>query len=165
LAQPLREVVHSIDPNMPVYDVQTMEWFFQARAIGLARILLNIITGMGLMGLTLAMVGLYGLMSYSVSRRTREIGIRMAVGADRAGVLRMILRQGMIPALWGIALGLALSIGADRVLLAAFPLNQRIGPGSYGIVAPALLVVAMLAALVPARRAAGVDPMTALRDE
>jgi putative ABC transport system permease protein len=165
LAAPLRAAVHRVDPKMPVYDVQTMEWFFQARAIGLAHILLNMITGMGVMGLALAMVGLYGLMSYSVSRRTREIGIRMAVGADRGGVLRMILRQGMIPTLGGVALGLALSIGADRLLFATFPLNHRIGPESYGIVAPALLVVAMLAALVPARRAADVDPMTALRDE
>jgi ABC-type antimicrobial peptide transport system permease subunit len=89
----------------------------------------------------------------------------MAVGADRGGVLRMVLRQGMVPAVWGIALGLALSVGCGRLLMAAFPLNQRIGPWSYGIVAPVLLVVAMLAAIVPARRASRVDPITALRDE
>jgi hypothetical protein len=165
IVEPLRAVVRELDPNMPVYDVYTLEQFMWAQATSMIQILINIIGAMGLMGLTLAMVGLYGLMSYGVSRRTREIGIRMAVGADRGGVLRMILRQGMAPALWGIVLGLALSAGCGRLLAAAFPLNQKIGPGSYGIVAAMLLLVAMAAALVPARRAALVDPMTALREE
>jgi predicted permease len=165
LIEPLRAVVRDLDPNMPVYDAQTMEHFILGRATSVEGTMVNIIGAMGLMGLTLAMVGLYGLMSYAVSRRTREIGIRMAVGADRVGVLRMVLRQGMVPALWGIALGLALSAGCGRLLMAAFPVNRQIGPASYGIVAPALLVVAMLAAIVPARRASRVDPITALRDE
>ena len=163
--EPLREVVRSLDPNMPVYDVYTMEQFMWAQATSVAQITVNIIGAMGLMGLTLAMIGLYGLMSYGVSRRTREIGIRMAMGADRGGVLRMILRQGMRPAVWGIALGLALSAISGRLLMAAFPLNQKIGPSSYGIVGAMLLLVAMIAALIPARRAARVDPMMALRDE
>jgi putative ABC transport system permease protein len=163
--EPLRKVIQDLDPNMPIYDVYTMEKYIWAQATSVAQIMVNIIGAMGLMGLTLAMVGLYGLMSYGVSRRTREIGIRMAVGADRGGVLRMVLRQGMAPAIWGIVMGLVLSVGCGKLLMAAFPLNQKIGPESYGIVGSMLLVVAMLAAFVPARRAALVDPMTALRDE
>jgi putative ABC transport system permease protein len=163
--EPLRKLIQDLDPNMPVYDVYTMEKYIWAQATSAAQVMVNIIGAMGLMGLTLAMVGLYGLMSYGVSRRTREIGIRMAVGADRGGVLRMVLRQGMVPAAWGIALGLVLSAACGKLLAATFPLNQKIGPESYGIVGSMLLAVAMIAALVPARRAALVDPMMALRDE
>jgi ABC-type antimicrobial peptide transport system permease subunit len=117
------------------------------------------------MGLTLAMIGLYALMSYAVSRRTREIGIRMAVGADGAGVMGMVVRQGMVPVLIGIVIGLLLSAGAGRWLRASFPLGYDIGPAIYGLMAPVLLAVAMVAAFVPARRASLVDPMTALREE
>ncbi len=117
------------------------------------------------MGLTLAMIGLYALMSYSVSRRTREIGIRMAVGADRMNVLKMVVRQGMVPVLVGIAIGLALSAGAGQWLRTSFPLGYDIGPRIYASVAPLLLMVAMVAAFLPARRASLVDPITALREE
>jgi putative ABC transport system permease protein len=165
LIEPLRDIARSLDPDMPVYDVQTMEHFVLARATSIGRILVDIIGTMGLMGMLLSMVGLYGLMSYSVSRRTREIGIRMAIGAGRGGVLRMVLRQGLTPAVWGVASGLALSFVCGRILVAVFPLNEKIGPDSYGVVAVVLMVVAMLAALIPARRASRVDPMIALRDE
>jgi putative ABC transport system permease protein len=89
----------------------------------------------------------------------------MAVGADRAAVVKMVLRQGIIPVVWGLAIGLALSAGAGRLLAASFPMSERVGPAQYALIAPVLLLVAMLAAFVPARRAAQVDPMAALRDE
>ncbi len=162
---PLREVVRRLDPNMPVYDVRTMEEHYYALATSVGQVIVEIVGGMGLMGIGLALAGLYGLMSYAVSRRTREIGIRMAVGADRAAVVRMVLRQGIIPVLCGLAIGLALSAGAGRLLAASFPMSERVGPALYGLIAPVLLLVAMLAAFVPARRAALVDPMAALRDE
>jgi putative ABC transport system permease protein len=165
LIEPLRALVRDLDSDMPMYDVQTIENFVYARAISIERILVDIVGVMGLMGMTLSMVGLYGLMSYTVSRRTREIGIRMAVGADRAGVLYMVLRQGITPAIWGVAAGLVLSVLCSRALMSAFPLSQKIGPDSYGIVAVLLMTVAALAGLVPARRASLVDPLIALREE
>jgi len=165
LLAPLRDLVRDLDPNMPTYDVQTMEHFYWARATSIAQVTVEIVGGMGLMGLLLAMVGLYALMSYSVSRRTREIGIRMAVGASHLSVLRMVLRQGMLPALCGIPFGLALSAAAGRLLTSSFPLSYRLGPAIYLVVAPLLLIVAILAAYVPARRASLVDPMSALREE
>jgi putative ABC transport system permease protein len=165
LLAPLREMVRRLDPNMPVYDVQTMEEFYYARATSIAQVTVEIVGGMGLMGIALAMAGLYGLTSYSVSRRIREIGIRMAVGADGAAVVKMVLRQGIAPVVFGIAIGLALSAAAGRLLAASFPLSEHVGPALYGLPAPILLLVAMLAAFVPARRAARVDPMMVLRDE
>ena len=94
LAAPLREMVRKLDPNQPVYGVRTMADFYQMRAVNVPGMINTIIGAMGLVGLLLAMTGLYGLMAYSVSRRTREIGIRMAIGAGRGSVERMVLRQG-----------------------------------------------------------------------
>jgi predicted permease len=165
LLSPLRKLAADLDPNMPVDDIQTMEYYYDARATSVGGVITEVIAAMGLMGLALAMIGLYALMSYSVSRRTREIGVRMAVGADRFQVMRMVVRQGMAPALAGILIGLALSAGAGKLLRASFPLSYEIGPSIYGWVAPALLLVALAAAYAPARRASLVDPMSALREE
>ncbi len=165
LLAPLRKLVQQIDPNMPIYDAQTMEHYYDARAVSVAHVITQIIGAMGLMGLAMAMVGLYALMSYSVSRLTREIGIRMAVGADRSNVMQMIARQGMLPVLIGIAAGLALSAATGRSLHAAFPLRYTYGPETYLLIIPLLLSIALLAAFLPARRASLVDPMTALREE
>jgi predicted permease len=165
LLVPLRKLVSDIEPAMPMYDVMTIEEFYAAKVTGFGGVLVETVATMGLMGLALAMIGLYALMSYSVSRRTREIGIRMAVGADRARVMKMVVRQGMAPVLIGLTIGLALSAGAGKWLRAAFPLGYDIGPEIYGVMAPLLLTVALLAAFVPARRASRVDPMTALREE
>ncbi len=165
LAAPVRALLKELDPNMPIGDLQTMEHFYDAMAVRISQVLTRIIGGMGIMGVALAMIGLYALMSYSVSRRTREIGIRMAVGADRMKVMKMVVRQGLAPVLAGIGMGVILSDAAGRVLRASFPLGYDIGPAIYGSIAPVLLLIAMAAAFFPARRAARVDPMTALRDE
>ncbi len=103
-------------------------------------------------------------MSYAVARRTREIGIRMAVGANRASVVRMIFRQGLSLVLTGLAIGLLVSFAAEKSVNALFSATER-DPLAYLIVAPALLAVAMLAAWVPTRRAARVNPTTPLRYE
>ncbi len=165
LIAPLREAVRSLDPDVPVYDIHTMENYFEARAARIVRVLLAIVGGMGVMGMALAMAGLYGLMSYMVARRTREIGIRMAVGAGRATVLRGVLAQGLVPAAAGVLAGLALSAGTGRLLAASFPLSAQIRPALYGTLAPILLLVAALAAFVPAHYASRIDPMAALREE
>lgn len=126
LLRPLRDAVRRLDPDVPVFDVQTIELLYHARATSLMRILTRLVGGMGLMGLLLTMVGLYGLVSYSVSRRTREIGIRIAVGATYAGIVRMVVREGMGPAWTGLATGLVLSVMTARLLSKLLPFGHHI---------------------------------------
>ncbi len=163
--RPLREIVRALDPELPLSEAQTIEAFYAARATGFLKIATEMVGGIGLMGTALTMVGLYGLVSFSVARRTREIGIRMAIGATYAHVLKMILRQGMRPAWFGLGAGLILSVAATRLLPSLFPTADRYEPRTFLIVVPALLAVTLLAAFVPARRAARVDPTVALRHE
>jgi macrolide transport system ATP-binding/permease protein len=164
LVAPLREMVRGLDANQPVYDVRTMSDYYQMRAVSVPTMIIETVGTMGLIGLLLAMVGLYGLMAFSVARRTREIGIRMAIGADRAAVVRMVLRQGLTLALTGVAIGIAASFAAETGVNAVFSSTGR-DLTAYLLIAPALLVVIMLAAWIPARRASQVDPMRALRYE
>jgi ABC-type antimicrobial peptide transport system permease subunit len=123
---------------------------------------------MGTIGVVLAMVGLYGLMAYAVSRRTREFGIRIAVGAAPLSVLGMVLKRGMLLAAVGIVLGLIGSIPIGGVLRSVFE-SQYSTTGNnvvtYALVVPALVAVTLLAAYVPARRAARTDPLRALRQD
>jgi putative ABC transport system permease protein len=111
------------------------------------------------------MVGLYGLVSYSVGRRTREIGIRIAVGATYARILRMVLRQGMRPAWVGLVAGLLLSVVTARLLAEMVPFDRRVDERTFYVVVPLVAGVTLLAAYLPARRAARVDPTVALRCE
>ena len=165
LLSPLRDMVQNLDAAVPAYDAQTMESFYAARVTTIGTVCTRLVGGMGLMGVTLTMVGLYGLVWYSVSRRTREIGIRVAIGATSGRVLRMILAQGLLPAGVGLLAGLALSGVTTRALSTLIPLNQRYDPRTFFIVVPLLILVALFASFVPARRAASVDPKVALRDE
>jgi len=113
-------------------------------------------------GVLLALSGLYRLIAYSVSVRRREIGIRMAVSAEKTDVLGMVMRQGIVLAGTGTLIGLTLAIGAGRLLVAAFPATDN-SVGTYLIVIPAVFAITMIAALVPASRAAKVDPAVVLR--
>jgi ABC-type antimicrobial peptide transport system permease subunit len=151
---------------MPIYDVRTMEALYEMRAVRIFRVLVGTIGAMGLMGLGLSVVGLYGLVAYAASRRTREIGIRMAIGADRTTVLRMVLSQGLALAVAGLVLGLAASVGAAALLRAAFPTgNTQRDIVALVAVIPLVLAVTFLATYLPARRASRVNPMHALRYE
>jgi len=164
LVAPLREMVRGIDANQPLFDVRTMADYYQARAVKTSNMIIQLVGGLGLMGLLLAMVGLYGLVAYSVSRRTREFGIRMAIGARGAQVMRMVMGQGLRLSLVGIALGLLLSLGAAPVIRASLGTADT-SPITFVIVCLLLLGVAMLAAYLPALRASRVAPMKALRWE
>jgi len=164
VAGPLREVVRSLDAGQPMYGVRTMEEVFEQRVAKTLGIWTKAIGAMGLLGLILAMVGLYGLMSYSVSLRAREIGIRMAIGAARSGVLGMIMKQGMLLAAAGVSIGLLLCVLASRA--ASFALGV---PGFnvpfVALVTAALVAAAALGAYAPARRASRLDPNAVLRQE
>lgn len=165
LAPVVRAVVRKIDSNMPYSNARTMQDFFDQRAVKTTDIIIEVASSFGMMGLALALVGLYALVAYSVSRRTREIGIRMAIGADRTGVLRMILRQGLVLGSLGVGAGLIMSFFVCLALQSMFwTLTAR----NYAVlpaVAAPLLLVTLLAAYVPARKASRIDPMRALRDE
>ena len=117
------------------------------------------------MGMSLTAVGLYGLVSYAVSRRTREIGIRIAIGASQRRVLAMVLRQGLTPAWCGAIVGVGLSIATARFLPALIQMTYRFDFRILALVIPLLVVITSFAAFVPARRAARVDPTVALRCE
>jgi predicted permease len=165
IAAPLRAVVRGIDPNQPIYNVRTVSSFYEQRAISVAMTLMQVVATMGLLGLTLALVGLYGLIAYSVSRRTQEIGIRMAIGANKMEVLKMVLRQGFVLVLAGIVVGGALSVVVARLLAIGLAGLGTPNPITYAVVPIALLLVTLAACYIPARRASLIDPIRALRYE
>ena len=165
VASPLRDVVRSIDANVPIYNARTFESIYQMRAVAVMLLILELVSSMGLLGLALALVGLYGLISYSVSRRTQEIGIRMALGANRPNVVKMVLRQGLLLSLIGIGIGFVASLGVRSVLSRGLIGLGSSNPAVLVIVPLALLLVTMAACYVPARRASQVDPIRALRWE
>jgi putative ABC transport system permease protein len=148
-----------------VYDNQTIEDFYRARVTAIGDVLVRLIGWMALMGLTLTIIGLYGLVSYSVSRRVREIGIRIAVGASYRRIVMMVLREGMAPACLGLGVGLAASAATSRVMAHLLPVTYQVNLQTYAVVVPLVFVVNAVAALIPARRAATIDPTNALRCE
>jgi putative ABC transport system permease protein len=169
LVTPLREMARSLDASLPIYNVRSFDEFYDLRVVSLFGVLTNLIGAMGLMGMLLAIVGLYGLVAYGVSRRTREIGIRMAVGANRRAVLRMVLGQGLGMALAGVAIGLVAGMGAHRAMQGLFDGGAggdgRLDAGAFTIVTAVVLAVTLVAAFVPARRAARINPTESLRYE
>jgi putative ABC transport system permease protein len=164
LAPAARAQIKEFDQNQIIWRVQTLEELL-GTSVAPRRfnmMLLGIFAGVALV---LAMVGLYGVMSYSVSWRTHEIGIRMALGAERADVLRLVVRQGMTMTFIGLALGLTAAFFISRVLVGLLYGVSAKDPLTFAGVSIVLLVVALLACLIPARRATRVDPIIALRTE
>jgi len=160
----LRQVVHSLDPDQPIFNVRTMADVYRQRA-GVTRMIMEIVGTMGMVGLSLALIGLYGLVAYSVARRTHEIGVRMAIGAVRADVLRMVLKHGLKLAITGIVIGGVISVATSRLLAAGLIGLGKPNPATYVAVPLLLLVVTLAACYLPALRASRVDPMKALRYE
>jgi macrolide transport system ATP-binding/permease protein len=165
LATPVLAEIRRLDPGTPVEGVQTMDRFFVEGALFGNRLVTQLVTVIGLFGLLLSVGGLYGVIAYSVSRRTREIGIRIAVGADPGSVARLILRQGMKLTVIGVAIGLTLSLLASRLLGSLLVGVSARDPLVYGAVPLLLAAISLLACYVPARRAARVDPLVALRQD
>jgi len=166
LAELVREQVRTLDPDMPIFRISTMAAFFHDRAMMGPRIIAQIVTTTGLMGLLMAIIGLYGVVAYAVNRRTREFGIRLAIGATPTGVARMVLRQGAIFTAVGLAIGIALVVPIARNVIPTFVIGVNPLSALVLLGVPAILAGAMAAACwVPARRAAKVDPTQALRQE
>jgi predicted permease len=160
----LQEIVRASDPLMPVSDLRTME-NHMAFALTPARMGGSILGIFGLLGLALAAVGVYGVMAYSVAQRARELGIRVALGADRRSVLGLVLGEGMRLTAIGTGLGLLAAAGAAQALKGMLYNVNPLDPVAFTLVPAVLVGVAALAVYVPARRAAGVDPIRALKTE
>ncbi len=163
----IREAMHEVDANLPLTNIRTQ--LEQAdKTMAMERTLAKLFTLFGLIAQQLAAIGLYGVMAYGVAQRTKEIGIRMALGANRASVLRMILRQGMALTVIGVGVGLAAAYVLTRYLESLtdmlFGVEAR-DPWTFVAVGVLLTVVALIACLIPARRATRVDPLVALRYE
>jgi predicted permease len=167
LTLPVKKIVSQLDPDLPLYNIRTMDQQIAGSALGLAPLRFgSAIAGtQGLIALFLATLGLYGLISHSVKRRTHEIGIRLALGAKPGEMLRLLVGQGLRLVLVGIGLGLAAAFAVTRLLSSMLYGVRPTDLLTFGGVSVLLAGVAFLAAYVPARRAAKVDPMVALRYE
>ncbi len=164
LVAAVREQIRDLDPKLPIYNVRTLDQY-RRDAMFEKRIQATLISGFGLLALALASLGLYGVLSFSVAERRQEIGIRMALGANRGNVLRLVIGQGFKLIVAGVALGLAGAFAATRVLKNTLYGVSTTDPLTFVGVPLVLLLVALVACWIPARRATNVDPMIALRCE
>jgi predicted permease len=164
LVSAVREQVSGLDKNLPLYGVQTMDDVLSAE-VASQRFNAGAIAGFAGLAVLLAGVGIYGVMAYAVSQRTREMGVRIALGAGPRNVLGMVLNQGLRLALIGVALGLAASFGLTRLMSGLLFGVKPTDPETFVLVTVALLAVALAACWIPARRATRVDPIVALRYE
>jgi putative ABC transport system permease protein len=164
LAAPLRQTARSLNANVFVREISTLDGQL-AQALAQPRLTALSAGLLGLLALALAATGLYSVMAYAVTRRTREIGIRMALGARTMDVLRLIVSQGMALALVGVSIGVPLALALTRVMRSLLFGVSATDPLTFAVIAALLALVALAASYVPARRAAQVDPMIALRRE
>jgi putative ABC transport system permease protein len=160
----IRSAVRDLDPEMPIYDVSTMDQMI-AESVSQPRFYMTLLGAFATLALLLAALGIYGVISYVVSQRTRELGIRIALGATRERVMRLVLNQGLALTIAGIAIGLAGSYWLARLISKLLFGVTPADPLTFGSVASVLLAVAWLASYLPARRAARVDPVVAMRAE
>jgi ABC-type antimicrobial peptide transport system permease subunit len=160
----LQKEIWAVDRELPVSGFQTMEQILDTETLQ-RRMQMSLLGTFAGLALLLAGLGIYGVMSYAVTQRTQEIGIRMALGADRREVLRMVVGQGMVLALIGVGFGLAGAFGATRLLASLLFGTAANDLFAYFSVSALLIAVALAACFVPARRASRVDPLVALRYE
>jgi macrolide transport system ATP-binding/permease protein len=165
LVQPVKDAVRSLDPNLPMLLTRSYEDLFVNQAVKGPLIAIELVGTMGVVGLLLAVAGLYGLVAYNVSRRTREIGIRMALGAASSDVLRLVIGKGLRLVGIGTAIGLAMGFAIEQLMNSMLFDAGGVDVVAYIIVVPSLFLVTTLAAYVPARRASQIAPTQALRYE
>jgi len=159
-----RQAVRAIDAGLPAYAITPLTTVI-SDSVAQRRFSMLLLGVFALMALFLAAVGLYGVVAYGVSQRTQEIGLRMAIGAQRGDVLRMVVGGGMKLAVIGVAIGIACALGLAQLVTTMLYDVKPFDPGSYAATTGILLAVAALACYVPARRAMRVDPVVAMRQE
>jgi predicted permease len=164
LSEPVRQAVWKVDPDQPMWKIRTVEYLVD-RSVADRKFLLALMGIFASLALVLTMIGLYGVISYLVNQRTQEIGIRMALGAQMGDILRMVLKQGMVLVLLGVALGLSAAWLLTRLMGRLLYQVSATDPLTYASLATLLIVVALVACYLPARRATKVDPLVALRYE
>jgi ABC-type antimicrobial peptide transport system permease subunit len=165
LVQSVKDVVRTLNPNLPMLNTRSYAEYYRNQAIEGPRIAMKLVGAMGVMGLLLAVTGLYGLIAYIVSRRTREIAIRMALGAEQSAVLRLVMGKGLILVGIGTVIGIAMGFAVERLMNSMLFDAGGVDTLAYITVVPSLFVVTMLAAYIPARRATQIAPTQALRYE
>ncbi len=165
LVNPVKDVVRSLNPNLPMLETRAYEEYYLNKAVKAPRTASDLVAAMGVVGLVLAVAGLYGLVAYNVSRRTREIGIRMALGAAGSDVLRLMMGKGLLLVGIGTAIGLVMGFGLERLMNSMLFDAGGVDILAYVIVVPSMFLVTMLAAYIPARRASRIAPTQALRYE
>jgi ABC-type antimicrobial peptide transport system permease subunit len=164
IALSAQKVIAAIDPQLPVANVLTMEQVLGESTLD-ARFDATLLLAFAVLSLLLAMVGLFGVLSFMVAQRTTEIGVRIALGAPREQIMRLMLRDGLRPALWGLVLGLGASVGVTRLIQSLLFGTKPLDVEVFVLVSVTLLLVAALACTLPAWRASRLDPMQALRAE
>jgi ABC-type antimicrobial peptide transport system permease subunit len=164
LALPVQKIIQQLDPDLPVSDILTMDQLIGTQTLD-ASFNATLLLIFALVSLLLAAVGLFGVISYLAAQRTTEIGVRIALGAQRSQVLMLILRDGLRPALIGLVLGLASSAALTRLIQSMLYETQPLDVEIFGLVAVILLLVAAAACMIPAWRASRLNPVAALRME
>jgi ABC-type antimicrobial peptide transport system permease subunit len=165
MVEPVKEAVRALDPNMPLLETRTYADLYRYSVVEGPGIAVKLVGTLGAVGLLLAIAGLYGLVAYNVTRRTREIGIRIAIGAKPADVLKLVMSKGLKLVGIGAAIGLVMGVAIERVMNAMLFNAGGIDLLVYLVVVPAMIAVTMLAAYAPARRATHIAPTLALRCE
>jgi predicted permease len=164
LAPAVREIIWSVNPDQPISQIRTMDEIIDLDVADRKQ-QMSMLGAFSVLALILAALGIYGVLAYAVSQRTREIGVRMALGAHAIDVVRMIAGGGLKLVGFGLVIGMAAAIGLTRWMEKILYGVKATDPATYALVAAVLVTVAILACVIPARRAANVDPMVALRDE
>jgi ABC-type antimicrobial peptide transport system permease subunit len=164
LVSAVRGVIWNEDPNLPISNIQTIEQA-ASDSLGQEKMIAQMMGFFAVVALLLAAVGLYGLISYSVTQRTREIGLRMALGANTSSVLSAVIRQALTLALIGMVIGLVIAFAASRLIINLLYDISAVDPLTYVVVSLVLVGVSVVASLIPAYRATRVDPVSALRYE
>jgi predicted permease len=165
LIEPLKDVVRALDANLPISETRTYEDVYRYNAVEGPGVGIHLVGTMGAVGLLLAISGLYGLVAYNVSRRTREIGIRIAIGAGPSDVLRLVMGKGLVLVGTGTAIGLVMGLALERLMNSMLFNAGGVDIVAYVVIVPSLLLATLLATYVPARRASRIAPTQALRYE